>query len=44
MPTTTSALGGVAREHAADFVARTIARLRDAGTGLPGGGLAVVCA
>jgi 1,4-alpha-glucan branching enzyme len=32
---------GVAREHAADFVARTIARLRDAGAGLPGGGLAV---
>jgi 1,4-alpha-glucan branching enzyme len=30
-----------AREHAADFVARTIARLRDAGGGLPGGGLAV---
>jgi len=29
------------REHAADFVARTIARLRDAGAGLPGGGLAV---
>jgi 1,4-alpha-glucan branching enzyme len=29
-------------EHAADFVARTIARLRD-GAGLPGGGL-VVCA
>ena len=28
-----------AREHAADFVSRTIARLRDAG--LPGGGLAV---
>jgi 1,4-alpha-glucan branching enzyme len=37
-----------ARAHAADFVARTIARLRDAGgrrqgAGLPGGGL-VVCA
>ncbi len=32
---------GRAREHAADFVARTIARLRDAGNGLPGGGLAV---
>jgi 1,4-alpha-glucan branching enzyme len=31
----------LAREHAADFVARTIARLRDAGAGLPGGGLAV---
>jgi 1,4-alpha-glucan branching enzyme len=31
----------LARDHAADFVARTIARLRDAGTGLPGGGLAV---
>ncbi|HEX3433140.1 MAG TPA: 1,4-alpha-glucan branching protein domain-containing protein [Solirubrobacteraceae bacterium] len=30
-----------AREHAADFVARTSARLRDAGAGLPGGGLAV---
>jgi 1,4-alpha-glucan branching enzyme len=30
-----------AREHAADFVARTIARLRDAGARLPGGGLAV---
>jgi 1,4-alpha-glucan branching enzyme len=30
-----------AREHAADFVARTLARLRDAGRGLPGGGLAV---
>jgi 1,4-alpha-glucan branching enzyme len=30
-----------AREHGADFVARTIARLRDAGAGLPGGGLAV---
>jgi 1,4-alpha-glucan branching enzyme len=40
---------GQARAHAADFVARTIARLRDAddrrrpGAGLPGGGL-VVCA
>jgi 1,4-alpha-glucan branching enzyme len=39
----------LAREHAADFVARTLARLRDAnesappGAGLPGGGL-VVCA
>jgi 1,4-alpha-glucan branching enzyme len=31
----------LAREHAADFVARTIARLRGAGAGLPGGGLAV---
>ena len=31
----------LAREHAVDFVARTIARLRDAGAGLPGGGLAV---
>jgi 1,4-alpha-glucan branching enzyme len=31
----------LAHEHAADFVARTIARLRDAGAGLPGGGLAV---
>jgi 1,4-alpha-glucan branching enzyme len=31
----------LAREHAADFVARTRARLRDAGGGLPGGGLAV---
>jgi len=30
-----------AREHAADFVGRTIARLRDGGAGLPGGGLAV---
>ncbi|MHB8234127.1 MAG: 1,4-alpha-glucan branching protein domain-containing protein [Solirubrobacteraceae bacterium] len=30
-----------AREHAADFVARTSARLRDAGADLPGGGLAV---
>jgi 1,4-alpha-glucan branching enzyme len=30
-----------ANEHAVDFVARTIARLRDAGAGLPGGGLAV---
>jgi 1,4-alpha-glucan branching enzyme len=30
-----------ARAHAADFVARTAARLRDAGGGLPGGGLAV---
>ena len=29
------------REHAADFVARTIGRLGDAGAGLPGGGLAV---
>jgi 1,4-alpha-glucan branching enzyme len=36
----------LAREHAADFVARTLARLRGAagaGTALPGGGL-VVCA
>jgi len=33
----------LAREHAADFVARSIARLRDAGRGLPAGGL-VVCA
>ena len=32
-----------AREHAADFVARTHARLRHAGASLPGGGL-VVCA
>ena len=31
----------LAREHAADFVSRTIARLRDSGAGLPGGGLAV---
>jgi 1,4-alpha-glucan branching enzyme len=33
----------LARQHAADFVARTIARLRDAGASasLPGGGLAV---
>ena len=30
-----------AREHAADFVARTAARLRGDGRGLPGGGLAV---
>jgi 1,4-alpha-glucan branching enzyme len=30
-----------ARVDAADFVARTIARLREAGSGLPGGGLAV---
>jgi 1,4-alpha-glucan branching enzyme len=30
-----------AREHAADFVARTSVRLADAGAGLPGGGLAV---
>jgi 1,4-alpha-glucan branching enzyme len=30
-----------AQEHAADFVARTIARLRDRGARLPGGGLAV---
>ncbi len=34
---------GQAREHAADFVARTVARLREDGAGLPGGGL-VVCA
>jgi 1,4-alpha-glucan branching enzyme len=33
----------LAREHAADFVARTIGRLRAAGAGMPGGGL-VVCA
>jgi 1,4-alpha-glucan branching enzyme len=33
----------LAREHAADFVARTLARLREQGDGLPGGGL-VVCA
>ncbi len=33
----------LAREHAADFVARTLARLREDGAGLPGGGL-VVCA
>ncbi len=32
----------LAREHAADFVARTIARLHDAGAGLPGGGLVVL--
>jgi 1,4-alpha-glucan branching enzyme len=31
----------LAREHAADFVQRTIARLREHGAGLPGGGLAV---
>jgi 1,4-alpha-glucan branching enzyme len=31
----------LAGEHAADFVGRTIARLREAGRGLPGGGLAV---
>ncbi len=30
-----------AREHARDFVTRTRARLRDAGAGQPGGGLAV---
>jgi 1,4-alpha-glucan branching enzyme len=30
-----------ARAHAADFVRRTAARLRDHGAGLPGGGLAV---
>jgi 1,4-alpha-glucan branching enzyme len=30
-----------ARDHAADFVGRTIARLRGSGAGLPGGGLAV---
>ncbi len=30
-----------AREHAADFVARTRARLREHGAGLPGGGLVV---
>jgi 1,4-alpha-glucan branching enzyme len=34
---------GLARTHAADFVARTVARLRQGGAGLPGGGL-VVCA
>jgi 1,4-alpha-glucan branching enzyme len=33
----------LAGEHAADFVARTRARLREDGAGLPGGGL-VVCA
>jgi 1,4-alpha-glucan branching enzyme len=33
----------LAHEHARDFVARTAARLREQGTGLPGGGL-VVCA
>jgi 1,4-alpha-glucan branching enzyme len=33
----------LASEHAADFVARTCARLSSAGAGLPGGGL-VVCA
>jgi 1,4-alpha-glucan branching enzyme len=33
----------LAREHAADFVARTIARLRECGAGLPTGGT-VVCA
>lgn len=33
----------LAAEHAQDFVARTIARLSQAATGLPGGGL-VVCA
>ncbi|MDQ6811348.1 MAG: hypothetical protein M3Z95_05570, partial [Actinomycetota bacterium] len=33
----------LARTHAADFVARTIARLREWGAGLPGGGL-IVCA
>jgi 1,4-alpha-glucan branching enzyme len=32
---------GLAREHAADFVARTRERLRRDGAGLPGGGLAV---
>jgi 1,4-alpha-glucan branching enzyme len=31
----------LAKEHAADFVARTIARLREHGAGHPGGGLAV---
>jgi 1,4-alpha-glucan branching enzyme len=31
----------LAREHAADFVARTLARLHEDGAGLPGGGLAV---
>jgi 1,4-alpha-glucan branching enzyme len=34
---------GLAREHARDFVARAIERLRRDGDGLPGGGL-VVCA
>jgi 1,4-alpha-glucan branching enzyme len=33
--------GALAREHAADFVARTRARLDRDGRGLPGGGLAV---
>jgi 1,4-alpha-glucan branching enzyme len=33
--------GALAREHAADFVARTRERLRRDGDGLPGGGLAV---
>jgi 1,4-alpha-glucan branching enzyme len=33
--------GALAREHAADFVARTGERLRRDGAGLPGGGLAV---
>jgi 1,4-alpha-glucan branching enzyme len=31
----------LAREHAADFVSRTLARLQRDGAGLPGGGLAV---
>ncbi len=31
----------LAREHAADFVARTLARLREGGAAQPGGGLAV---
>ncbi|HEY5045468.1 MAG TPA: 1,4-alpha-glucan branching protein domain-containing protein [Solirubrobacteraceae bacterium] len=35
--------GALAKEHAADFVARTRERLRREGDGLPGGGL-VVCA
>jgi 1,4-alpha-glucan branching enzyme len=35
--------GALAKEHAADFVARTRERLRRDGEGLPGGGL-VVCA
>jgi 1,4-alpha-glucan branching enzyme len=33
--------GALAKEHAADFVARTRERLRRDGAGLPGGGLAV---
>ena len=38
-----AAAQALAREHAADFVTRTRARLREHGAGLPGGGL-VVCA